>query len=75
VYQESDPNIEICQPFHDGTDDNEIGEANSRLIAAAPLLYEALAAIERSTDYGADDDRPLMRAARAALAKARGETP
>ncbi len=38
-------------------------------------LYEALAAIERSTDYGADDDRPLMRAARAALAKARGKTP
>lgn len=31
--------------------------------------------MERSTDYGSDDDRPLMRAARAALAKARGEEP
>ncbi|HXE51203.1 MAG TPA: hypothetical protein VN663_22690 [Ramlibacter sp.] len=38
--------------------------------AAVEPVVDALAAIERSTDYGGDgDDRPLMRAARAALAK------
>jgi hypothetical protein len=42
VYQKADPNIEICQMFHDGTDLNEMGEANARLIAAAPDLLEAL---------------------------------
>lgn len=47
--------------------------ADARLIAAAPELYTALTAIVNSTDYGADDERPLMRDARAALAKARGE--
>ena len=42
VYSEADPNIEICQMFHDGTDLNESGEANARLAAAAPELCEAL---------------------------------
>ena len=36
VFQASDPNTEICQMFHDGTDENLTGEANARLIAAAP---------------------------------------
>lgn len=48
-------------------------KANAQLMAAAPDLYAALLAIERSADYGADDNRPLMQAARAALAKARGD--
>lgn len=30
--------FEICQMFHDGTDLNETGEANSRLVAMAPDL-------------------------------------
>lgn len=42
VYQVTDPNIEICQPFHDDTEENEIGEANARLIAAAPDMLAAL---------------------------------
>lgn len=32
---------EICQMFHDGTEENELGEANARLVAAAPELAEA----------------------------------
>jgi hypothetical protein len=46
------------------------------LIAAAPELLEALKAIVNSSDYGSplegDDNRPLMRNARAAIAKAEG---
>ncbi len=34
-------------------------------------LLEALEALVKSTDYGAEDDRPLMRTARAAIAKAK----
>lgn len=41
-----------------------------RIQRAGLALYDALKAIVNSTDYGADDDRPLMRAARAALAEA-----
>lgn len=55
---------------HRVSDPDEETIANARLIAAAPDLLEALAAIVNSTDYGADDDRPLMQAARAAIAKA-----
>ena len=40
VYSVSDPNIEICQPFHDGSEFNELGEANAHLIAAAPELED-----------------------------------
>ena len=36
VFQATNPNMEICQMFHDGTDENETGAANARLIAAAP---------------------------------------
>lgn len=42
VYSEADPNIEICQMFHDNTEFNEVGEANSRLVAAAPDMLTAL---------------------------------
>jgi hypothetical protein len=42
VFCEADPNFEICQMFHDGTDMNEVGEANARLVAAAPDMLLAL---------------------------------
>lgn len=45
VYQENGP-LEICQMFHDGTEFNEIGEANSKLVAAAPEMLKALKAAE-----------------------------
>lgn len=35
IYSTKDPNIEICQLFHDGTEDNETGEANAELIVQA----------------------------------------
>lgn len=38
VYSVADPNIEICQPFHDGTEFNEEGEANAHLIAEAGTI-------------------------------------
>ena len=49
-------------------------EANARLIAAAPDLYEALQAFIDAGD-GHDDFTDEWPAARAALAKARGEKP
>lgn len=52
VYSLADPNIEICQPFHDGTEDNEIGEANARLISAAPDMLAALKQIESEMRVG-----------------------
>lgn len=42
VYQKDDPNLEICQMFHDGTEFNERGAANAKLVAAAPRLLDAL---------------------------------
>jgi hypothetical protein len=43
VYKADDPNIEICQLFHDGTEFNDLGEANANLISAAPDLYATAA--------------------------------
>lgn len=48
------------------------GEANARLIAAAPELYEALEAFR---PFFEGDDHPKCKQMRAALAKASGETP
>jgi hypothetical protein len=49
-------------------------EANARLIAAAPELYRALADLfSIAADEGIVGDNTTMEAARAALAKARGE--
>lgn len=54
-------------------------DANAALMVAAPELLEALRGIENSSDYGSplegEDNRPLMRAARAAIAKAEGRKP
>lgn len=44
VYSVADPNIEICQPFHDGTDDNPTGEANAALIVHAVNNIDRLTA-------------------------------
>lgn len=52
VYSAADPNIEVCQPFHDGTDDNETGEANARLISAAPDMLAVLKQIESEMRAG-----------------------
>jgi hypothetical protein len=56
---------------------DETDRANARLIAAAAELLEALEAIVNSSDYGepdeGPDERPLMAAARAAIAKAKQE--
>jgi hypothetical protein len=80
VFQESDPNIEICQMFHDGTELNERGEANARLVAAAPDLLATLREIvteirayqspecDDAGTWGAD----LLKQADAAIAKATG---
>lgn len=46
----------------------------ARLIAAAPDLYEALEALEQYLRETAHHNMPQVAAARAALAKARGET-
>lgn len=86
VYCNADPNIEICQPFHDGTDLNQIGEANARLISAAPDMLKALeaclSALSTMTDPGAIKTSSVQNAwaqaveasvrARAAISKATG---
>ena len=48
------------------------GQANARLIAAAPELYEALVNLMDFLFHGKKDRQMILRA-RAALAKARGE--
>ncbi len=53
-------------------------EANARLIAAAPELLEALNSMDSNGDWGGTDwcvPADVWRAARAAIAKATGETP
>ncbi|MBV7502068.1 hypothetical protein [Achromobacter sp. ACM05] len=47
-------------------------EANARLIAAAPDLLDALAALIGCIDHGSDDPASKLDAARAAIAKATG---
>lgn len=48
-------------------------DANARLIAAAPELLEALAALIGCIDHGSDNPTLKLDAARAAIAKATGE--
>ena len=69
----SDTGATITHSVGDHTEQRTSGneKANAHLIAAAPELYEALEAVV-ATD--ADGETPQWKAARAALAKARGET-
>jgi hypothetical protein len=58
----------------------EINAANARLIAAAPDLLEALEIAKNtvecaSIDIQTGDELPWYRAAKKAIAKAKGETP
>ena len=72
-------------PMHSGRRETKTVAANSHLIAAAPELYEALeATLEQAigcfhNHYGEDPsgtpEPEYIQKARAALAKARGETP
>lgn len=71
----SSPDQRICFLAHDDTRQNETGIANGALIAAAPELYDALQRMVNAwapeppgTDYDA------WMEAKAALARARGET-
>jgi hypothetical protein len=52
-------------------DDEELGMANAHLIAAAPVLYEALAATIHTLTVVCDEE--ALGRAMTALAKARGE--
>lgn len=79
----SSPNRRVCFVAHDGEDGNPTGKANARLIAAAPDLYEALSTFVEeyvsmiaSGDCGNwnPEDEGFVKSARAALAKARGES-
>jgi hypothetical protein len=67
-----DPKSEICAMFHDGTPNNEIGEANAILIAAAPDLLKALKQIVSDWEDGEPED---IVDACAAIAKAEGREP
>lgn len=74
----SDRENRVCFMSHSDGRAPERDRANAHLIAAAPELYEALLHIadEIETDGGVDTSDWLnMAAARAALAKARGEAP
>ena len=42
VYQASQPNIEVCQVFHDDTELNETGEAVAALIVEAVNSYDTM---------------------------------
>lgn len=76
--------IELCEVWGTERDTQETKEsmANARLMASAPDLYEALAELDEAYCRAGGDltraermeDRQRLIAARAALAKARGES-
>ena len=68
----------VCMKSSVSMNDRNIGKRNARLIAAAPELYEALAALlscsERESPFTRESGMPVaMDMARAALEKAGGE--
>lgn len=74
--------IEVCQMFHDGTPENETGEANARLVASAPDLLEALELLCDEISMSMPDEpqefnaRNIWRAfaqANSAIARAQGK--
>jgi hypothetical protein len=42
IYSANFPHLEICQPFHDDTEENPTGEANAALIVRAVNAHEGL---------------------------------
>lgn len=54
-------------------EDDAENRANANLLSAAPELYEALRRLLEAYDEPLDDESDRAEAARAALAKARGE--
>jgi len=65
------PHLTICFMSHDGDGINEHGEANARLIAAAPDLLEALRPF---ANFACDEPCDCHNCrARAAIAKALGQ--
>lgn len=72
---------DVCASMFDGDgerpDAEKVMEANAHLIAAAPDLYDALSDLVSSLDCSEKDGfiiRQEIKVARAALAKARGES-
>lgn len=61
IYSTKDPNIEICQLFHDGTEDNETGEANADLIVKAVNSF-GLAPAPSEFDIALMKERDQLRA-------------
>lgn len=78
IVQHDKPHITICFMSHDGDGINATGEANARLIAAAPDLLAALNLLLYGTDCYLDDEGNSVFAfstdklaqSRAAIAKA-----
>jgi hypothetical protein len=58
VVQEANPNMTVCFMAHDGTRENDRGEANARLVAAAPGLLDACASVWMEL---CDTDDPRLR--------------
>jgi hypothetical protein len=71
VFKQDEPNIEICQMFHDGTEYNKKGKANACLVAAAPELLEALRPFAQFA-CGCGECHNCI--AQAAIAKAEGKS-
>lgn len=77
IYSENDPNIEIGQLFHDGTEFNETGEANANLIVTAVNTYPVVEGLVKALE-GADEwlsgwasAEPYLTQIRAALSRFR----
>lgn len=69
----SDVVARVCTKHKANHSLNKCGQANARLIAAAPELLDALAGLIGCIDHGSDDPGARLDAARAAIAKATGE--
>lgn len=64
------PHLTVCFMAHGGKNDNSEGEANAKLIAAAPELLEALRLVTSQHQSGLPIPENQWNIARAAIAKA-----